>query len=126
MFSISLFLLPFTNSDELFDISWHTLGDNGYFYCFLQPAKIDPPEHALNDLVTRLLQRLTRMQMPPLNFLCLPPPPPLYLLLFGLAAVSYAVSGFITLNRETRCLKENTKLLNVLHGGSFFIDDTAV
>lgn len=56
-------------------ISWHTLGDNGYFLCFLQPAKIDPPEHALNDLVTRLLQRLTRMQMPTLNFLCLLPPP---------------------------------------------------
>ena len=63
-----------------------------------------------------------------LNFFCPPPPhPPLeYLLFFGLAAVSYTVSGFITLNRETRCLKENTKLLNVLHGSSFFIDDTAV
>ena len=61
-----------------------------------------------------------------LNFFC-PPPPPLGIsTFFGLAAVSYTVSGFITLNREMRCLKENTKLLNVLHGGSFFIDDTAV
>ena len=110
MFSISLFLLPFTNSNERFDISWHILGDNGYFKCFLQLAKIDPPAHALNDLVTRHLQRLTRMQMPTLNFFCLPPPPCNIYFFFELVSVSYTVSGFITLNRETRCLKENTKL----------------